>query len=95
MEKSLVELEADLELLRGMAVQFRMLSDQHRLANNIEIADKLLEFVHELDDKILVTKQSIRRSTSIAHRFTVLLFRCCPLERAQPVSLPGRRSSGR
>jgi hypothetical protein len=49
MEKTLSQIEADIGSLRANAAKLRALAVGHRAANNIDIANKLLEVVADLD----------------------------------------------
>jgi hypothetical protein len=51
MEKTLSEITADIERLRRPAVKCRKLSEERRALDQVQIADKLMEYVADLEAK--------------------------------------------
>jgi hypothetical protein len=49
MERTLTQIEAEIASLREKATHYRELALRHREADNIPIADKLLELVADLE----------------------------------------------
>jgi hypothetical protein len=51
MEKTLAEIKADIASLREHAANYRRLAEERRAVDQRQIADKLMEFVGELEAK--------------------------------------------
>jgi len=49
MEKTLVDIEADIASLRANVTKYRRLAEEHRAADNVMIAEKLMELVIDLE----------------------------------------------
>jgi hypothetical protein len=49
MERTLVDIEADIASLRANVTKYRRLAEEHRTADNLLIANKLMELVIDLE----------------------------------------------
>lgn len=61
MEATLASIKADLAKLREDAARYRKLSQQQRAADHAPIADKLGEFVADLERKAEELEETLRR----------------------------------
>jgi hypothetical protein len=64
MERALSEIEANIASLRQNAIAFRALAMRHRAADNIAIADKLLEVVGDLEKSAAEMQALLKRRAS-------------------------------
>jgi hypothetical protein len=53
MEKTLAAIEADIATLRANVANYRKLAEEHRAAENVLIAKKLMELVIDLETRAL------------------------------------------
>lgn len=53
MEKTLPDIEADIARLRENVAKYRRLAEEHRAAENVMIAKKLMELVIELEARVV------------------------------------------
>ena len=51
MERTLTKIEADIASLRSNALKFRQLAQERRAVDQLQIADKLMELVSEIEAK--------------------------------------------
>ena len=49
MKKTLADIEADIESLRANAEKYRRLAEERRAADHVQIAEKLMELVTNLE----------------------------------------------
>jgi hypothetical protein len=52
MEKTLADIEADIASLRENLTKYRKLAEEHRAADNVMIAKKLMDLVVDLEARV-------------------------------------------
>jgi hypothetical protein len=60
MERTLTNIEADIASRRANAVKFRQLAQERRAVDQIQIADKLMELVSEIEARAAELEAQLR-----------------------------------
>jgi len=60
MQRTLGEIEADIASLRANATKFRQLAQERRAVDQLQIADKLMELVGELEARAAELETQLR-----------------------------------
>jgi len=60
MERTLTRIEADIASLRANALKFRQLAQERRAVDQLQIADKLMELVSEIEAKAAELEAQLR-----------------------------------
>jgi hypothetical protein len=64
MERTLTNIEADIASLRANAVKFRQLAQERRAVDQIQIADKLMELVREIEARAAELEAQLRPTSN-------------------------------
>jgi hypothetical protein len=64
MERTLTNIEADIASLRANAVKFRQLAQERRAVDQIQIADKLMELVKEIEARAAELEAQLRPTSN-------------------------------